>query len=93
MNNPVRVQVLVSGRVQGVNYRWFVVDKAESLGLAGWVRNLDDGRVEAEIEGESDVVNQLLDAMKTGPRTANVTDLAVTPLKYEGRGKEFRVRY
>jgi acylphosphatase len=93
MSDLVRVQVLISGTVQGVNYRWFVVDKATALGLSGWVRNLSDGRVEAEIEGDRDPVNQLVDAMRVGPRMANVTDLQQISLSPEGRSKEFRVRY
>jgi acylphosphatase len=93
MTDPVRVQVLVSGVVQGVNYRWFVVDKATALGLSGWVRNLSDGRVEAEIEGDRETVDQLISAMREGPRLAHVTDLVQVSLAYEGSHTEFRVRY
>ena len=52
--------VLVSGRVQGVGFRWYAREKAEELGLAGWVRNLPDGRVEAWLEGEEEAVTAML---------------------------------
>jgi acylphosphatase len=84
--------VFVSGLVQGVNYRWFTLDTAASLGLTGWVRNLPDGRVEAEIEGEKEVVQQLIEAMRKGPRFAQVTDLEMIEQPCQNRYHEFRVR-
>jgi len=78
--------------VQGVNYRWFVLETAKELELTGWVRNLSDGRVEAEIEGEQNKVDKLIEAMRSGPSLAHVTDLDVTPQPYENRYHEFRVR-
>ena len=67
-----RLHVIVSGRVQGVGFRWATEAKARELGLNGWVRNLPDGRVEAEFEG----IQASLDAMEAwcwqGPRTALV---------------------
>jgi acylphosphatase len=84
--------VFVSGLVQGVNYRWFTLDTAASLGLTGWVRNLPDGRVEAEIEGEKDVVERMIEAMRKGPRFAQVTDLEMTEQPFQDRYRDFRVR-
>lgn len=63
-----RVHVFVSGRVQGVGFRFFTETAARNLGLTGWVRNLSDGRVEAVIEGPSDKVAALLDQMRKGPQ-------------------------
>ncbi len=67
-----RLHVLVAGRVQGVGFRWAAEDRARELGLNGWVRNLPDGRVEAEFEGSA----AALDAMEAwcwqGPRMALV---------------------
>lgn len=68
-----RYRVSVSGKVQGVGYRANVRARAERAGLAGWVRNLPDGRVEAEIEGAQDAVEDLLTWMEEGPRAARVT--------------------
>lgn len=62
-----RVVALVSGHVQGVGYRWFVRGLAESAGLAGFARNLPDGRVEVAFEGDDDAVARALAALD-GPR-------------------------
>jgi acylphosphatase len=64
---------IVGGRVQGVGFRYFVVREAEALGLAGWVRNLPDGRVEALASGAPDVVSVLEGRLWEGPPHARVT--------------------
>lgn len=92
MNEKICVHVFASGRVQGVNYRWFTLDTASGFGLVGWVQNLPDGRVEAEIEGETDTVYRMIEAMRKGPRLAQVTDLDVTEKPFENRFSDFRVR-
>ena len=92
MDTKICAHVFVSGLVQGVNYRWFTLDTATELGLGGWVRNLPDGRVEAEIEGEKEVVDRMIEAMRRGPRHAEVTDLEVTEQPCENRYRDFRVR-
>ncbi|MFN3394138.1 MAG: acylphosphatase, partial [Candidatus Thermochlorobacter sp.] len=51
-----RIYAIASGRVQGVGYRWFIQHHAEQFGLSGYVRNLPDGRVEMELQGESAMV-------------------------------------
>jgi len=63
---------LVSGRVQGVGFRYFVQGKANELGLEGWVRNLDDGRVEVYAVGEVERLSDLAAALYMGPRMAEV---------------------
>lgn len=63
---------LVSGRVQGVGFRYFVERKAVELGLNGWVRNLDDGRVEAYAAGPAERLSDLAAALHLGPRMAEV---------------------
>jgi acylphosphatase len=92
-NNFIRVQTLSSGLVQGVNYRWFVMERARELGVNGWVKNLPDGRVEAELEGREDSVNKLIEAMKKGPSSAHVSGVTVIPLAYDGNYKDFQVRH
>jgi acylphosphatase len=70
-----RVHLVASGRVQGVFYRQSTVDAARRLGLRGWVRNLPDGRVEAEAEGERAAVEALVEWCRRGPPGARVLDL------------------
>ena len=74
----VTAQVVVSGRVQGVCYRAFTQEAALELGLGGWVRNLPDGGVHAEIEGPRKKIEKLLDRLRVGPPRAVVTDLKIT---------------
>ena len=69
--------VLVSGRVQGVGFRWHARAKAEELGLAGWVRNLPDGQVEAWIEGEAEALAAMVAWLERGPSAARVTSVEV----------------
>lgn len=79
--------VYVSGRVQGVGYRDWTRTQADELGVLGWVRNTDDGRVEAVVCGEVAAVATLLERMKRGPRLAQVESVnaeASAPDSYEG---------
>lgn len=86
-----RVRAVVSGRVQGVFYRASTEGEARRRGLGGWVRNLPDGRVEMEVEGESAVVEDLLAWARRGPEMASVTGLDVGELTPVGE-REFSVR-
>jgi len=74
----VRVHVVVSGRVQGVWFRQSCQEQARREGVAGWVRNLADGTVEAVLEGERPAVESMLTWMAHGPPRAEVTGLEVT---------------
>jgi acylphosphatase len=80
----VRYRVLVSGRVQGVFFRDTCQRLAVEQGVAGWVRNLPDGRVEAVFEGLADDVARLIDWARRGPRLAVVENVAVQPEPPEG---------
>jgi acylphosphatase len=68
---------IVSGRVQGVGFRFFAEDQARAENLAGYVRNLPDGRVEAVVEGEEESVLRFERALHRGPRAALVEHVAV----------------
>lgn len=63
---------LISGTVQGVGFRYFVQNKATALGLSGWARNLEDGRVEVYAVGHEGALNDLSGFLHTGPRMAEV---------------------
>lgn len=72
-----RARLLVSGRVQGVFFRARTQEEAQRLAIAGWVRNLPDGRVEVLAEGESRAVASLIAWCRRGPRFADVSDVEV----------------
>jgi acylphosphatase len=69
--------MLVSGRVQGVGYRWFVRSHAESLGLTGWARNRREGTVELEVFGLRSKIEQLAQRLREGPPASDVTEVTV----------------
>ena len=73
-----RLAAVVRGRVQGVGFRYFVVDRARELHLTGECRNLRNGDVEVIAEGEQGALEALLAALKTGPRSAHVEDVLAT---------------
>ena len=68
----VRRAVTVTGRVQGVSFRYHTVQRAERLGLAGWVRNYDDGSVRLEVQGPPSAVDELVRWLHEGPPHARV---------------------
>jgi len=75
----VTKRFVVSGRVQGVGFRYFAVREAEALGLAGWVRNLADGRVEVLVSGETAAVDVMGGRLWEGPPHAKVAGVEVSP--------------
>ncbi len=88
-----RVHLIISGRVQGVGFRFFAQRRAMELGLAGWVRNRGDGTVEIMAEGERGALNKFLAAMREGPRAAFVTGVKSSWLTYRGDlPKAFEIR-
>lgn len=86
-----RVHVLVSGDVQGVGYRYTLKMVAHDAGASGWVRNLRDGRVEAEIEGTAAQIDDVLAWMAEGPPGARVDAASVTDVAPTG-DRAFEVR-
>ncbi len=86
------VHIVVEGLVQGVGFRWFVARKAETLGLRGYVKNLYDGSVEIEAEGERSLVEELIAQVKVGPRSAQVNNLRLEWREPEHRTAHFEIR-
>jgi acylphosphatase len=83
---------LIAGRVQGVGFRYFVSDRAAAEGVNGYVANLDDGRVEAVIEGDAESVERMERALRRGPIGARVEDVQIEPLPPSGRPTGFVIR-
>lgn len=84
MSDAVRKRVTVHGRVQGVFFRDSTRERAEADGVAGWVRNMPDGTVQAVLEGEAEAVQRVLRFMQTGPSHADVEDMDVEDEEPEG---------
>jgi acylphosphatase len=93
MAERARLHVVIEGRVQGVFFRAATRDEAQARGLAGWVRNLPDGRVEALFEGDKRVLESMLAWCHQGPPYAYVHRVASDWQPYLGDLDDFRVRY
>ncbi len=89
----MRVRVFVSGKVQGVWFRAFTKEKAQSLGLLGYVRNLPDGRVEALIEGDEELVWELIKEMWKGPPLARVDKMEIVKDESDETLFSFDIKY
>jgi acylphosphatase len=82
---------VVTGRVQGVGFRYFAQDAAVREGVSGYVRNRPDGSVEAHVEGDLEAVTRVERALAQGPPGSRVDDLAVEPAAPTGRVSGFRI--
>ena len=89
----VRARVLVGGRVQGVFFRFETRRLARRLGVAGWVRNCRDGRVEAVFEGEKEDIERMIEFCRRGPSGARVSNVEVRWEEPTGEFDGFNVRY
>jgi acylphosphatase len=85
------VHIVVSGMVQGVGFRYFVQHHARQLGLTGWVRNLANGDVEVVAEGNKEFVESLIVYVRRGPRSAVVSNAAVTWKEFYGQFERFDI--
>ncbi|MGE0800308.1 MAG: acylphosphatase [Lautropia sp.] len=85
------LRIVVSGRVQGVGFREFVRRRADALGVGGWVRNRADGRVEAVLAGDAEVLEQLVAAVACGPRAARVDAIERSAADATAAPRPFRV--
>ncbi len=95
MTDPERetVRWTVCGRVQGVGFRWFVQRRAEDLAIAGWARNLPDGRVEVVAAGSKHSIAELEAALVTGPPFARVDNVERSDIPDEGTSyKQFEIK-
>lgn len=88
-----RIHLFISGKVQGVYLRAFVKDKAQDLGLTGFVRNTEDKNVEVVVEGHELKLKKLVEDCKKGPSSAVVEQVKISIEPYTGEFKNFRVKY
>jgi len=93
MSERVRRRVLVSGMVQGVNFRANTRSAARRIGITGGVRNLPDGRVEAVIEGDPQSVEAMLAWLRKGPTFSRVDHVEVREEIHTGEFTDFQVTY
>lgn len=87
------VKATVTGRVQGVGYRYFASREANLLGLSGYVKNLYDGNVEVFAQGEADSLMRFTEILKQGPRFGRVTSIEVEDFPQSERYTEFIIEY
>lgn len=82
---------VISGRVQGVGFRWFTKDVAVREGVTGWVRNLPDGRVEALAEGDADAVTRVERLLHRGPPGSRVQSVNAMTEEPSGAYRDFAI--
>jgi acylphosphatase len=90
MPNKLLYRIHISGRVQGVGFRWNAAREARSRGIGGFARNMPDGRVYIEAEGEKEILDDYLEWCRQGPAFAHVTSLEYDAFPAEGY-LEFRI--
>jgi acylphosphatase len=88
-----RVRLLLGGVVQGVGFRYFAKRQADLLGLTGFVRNRWDGRVEVEVEGAPDVLDEYLSTLRAGPRSGRVSQFDVEDMEPVLTDAHFEIRF
>ena len=93
MSNLVRAEILVSGLVQGVGFRYFVVKNSEALGLKGFTQNLSNGKVYNIVEGEKFLIEDLLKQLRIGPSYSEVKSVDVNWTEFKNEFTNFEVRY
>ncbi|MCV0400909.1 MAG: acylphosphatase [Nitrosopumilus sp.] len=88
-----RIRLFVTGKVQGVFFRQTLKVMAKKNDVFGWVKNLEDGRVEAVLEGETEKVSRLIEWAHGGPANARVEDVDIRNEKFTGEFSKFDVLY
>jgi acylphosphatase len=93
MSEYKRSRIIVDGVVQGVGFRYFVYRVATSLNLKGYTKNLINGQVIIEIEGEQSLINELIKIVRVGPKHAHVTNCVVEWIPYKNEFTNFEIRH
>ncbi len=92
-HKTVRAQVFVSGLVQGVGFRAFACRQAQHHGLTGWVRNVVDGRVESEVQGDREAVDSYLQDLQRGPTWSSVEYVEINWMEPGRHESCFEIKY
>ncbi len=77
------VRLYINGTVQGVFFRMFVKENAERYNVKGFVRNLEDGRIEVFLEGNADAVNKMIELCKKGPKHSQIRNVELKPERFQ----------
>ena len=77
------VRLYINGTVQGVFFRMFIKENAERYNVKGFVRNLEDGRIEVFLEGDSNDVNKMIELCKKGPKHAQIRNVEIKPERFQ----------
>ena len=93
MVQEIRVHIYASGLVQGVFFRDNTRQKAQELGVFGWIKNLPDGKVEIIVEGEKKKVKELIEWIKEGPGLVRIDNLDLEEEDYQGEFESFGIKY
>ncbi len=88
-----RLAITVTGRVQGVGYRFFTKDTADMYGFSGWVHNCFNGDVEMEVQGNTELIQQFISELRKGPMMSHVTDVRTREMELESGEKLFSIRH
>jgi len=88
-----KLHLVVSGIVQGVGFRWYTQRIAKSLGLTGWVRNLQNGDVEIVVEGKNDIIEMFISELKNGYLGRNISGIKRIEEEYKGEFLDFNIRF
>ena len=89
----MQVRIVVSGLVQGVNFRYFTLKQAGKIGIKGYVRNMSDGSVEAIADGENWMIDEFAKQLKIGPAASRVTGIDIQPVEADEKFTIFEIRY
>jgi len=86
-------KIILSGRVQGVFFRLFTKKKANELGIKGYVKNLENDKIEAVFQGKEDSIKKIINWCKKGPSSARIDSIKIHQIKSEKEYKEFKVEF
>ncbi|MGB9678223.1 MAG: acylphosphatase, partial [Candidatus Ratteibacteria bacterium] len=88
-----RYHIYISGRVQGVGFRWYAQRIAKNIDILGWVKNLPDGKVEIIAEGNEENLERFIEELKKGYLGGNIRNIEKIEEKYTGEFKNFQIRF